>query len=80
MEYEWVFPEGTVDENMNPLSTSDKENPGKMKFLNVGSQKVVLKVRLGGRALQEGVIKIPVGYTEEVKTLYYAVKKVIYMH
>ena len=46
-----------------------------MKFLNVGSQKVVLKVRLGGRALQEGVIKIPVGYTEEVKTLYYAVKK-----
>jgi len=75
VEYEWVFPEGTVDENMNPLSTSDKENLGKMKFLNVGSQKVVLKVRLGGRALQEGVIKIPVGYTEEVKTLYYAVKK-----
>ena len=51
-----------------------------MKFLNVGSQKVVLKVRLGGRALQEGVIKIPVGYTEEVKTLYYAVKKGNYMH
>ena len=75
VEYEWVFPEGTVDENMNPVITSSQENPGKLKFLNVGSQKLVLKVKLGGRVLQEGVVKIPVGYSEEVKTIYYAVKK-----
>lgn len=75
IEYQWVFPQGTVDENMNPITTSDKENPGKLKFLNVGSQKIVLKTKLGGRSLQEGVIKVPVGYTENVKTIYYAVKK-----
>lgn len=75
VEYEWVFPEGTVDEDMNPLTISDQENPGKFKFLNVGSQKVVLKVKLGGRSLQEGVIKVPVGYSEDVKTIYYAIKK-----
>ena len=75
VEYQWIFPEGTVDENSTPVNTSNKENPGKLKFLNVGSQKIVLKTKLGGRTLQEGVIKVPVGYTEEVKTLYYAVKK-----
>lgn len=75
VDYEWVFPEGTVDENMNPIVTSNKETPGKLKFLNVGSQRLVLNVKLGGRALQEGIVKIPVGYSEQVKTLYYAVKK-----
>lgn len=75
VEYEWIFPEGTVDENMNPVLTSNKENPGKLKFLNVGSQKITLMTKLGGRILQEGIIKVPVGYTEDVKTIYYAVKK-----
>ena len=75
VEYQWIFPEGTVDENLVPVTTSNAENPGKLKFLNVGSQKIILKTKLGGRTLQEGVIKVPVGYMEDVKTIYYAVKK-----
>lgn len=74
LEYEWVFPEGTLDEDKNVITSSTEENPGKVKFLNVGSQAVVLHVKLGGRALQETVVKVPVGYTEKVKTIYYAVK------
>lgn len=75
VEYQWIFPEGTVDDNLVPVTTSNAENPGKLKFLNVGSQKIILKTKLGGRTLQEGVIKVPVGYMEDVKTIYYAVKK-----
>ena len=75
VEYQWIFPEGTVDENLVPVTTSNAENPGKLKVLNVGSQKIILKTKLGGRTLQEGVIKVPVGYMEDVKTIYYAVKK-----
>lgn len=75
VEYQWIFPEGTVDENLVPVTTSNAENPGKLKFLNVGSQKIILKTKLGGRTLQEGTIKVPVGYMEDVKTIYYAVKK-----
>ena len=75
VEYQWIFPEGTVDENLVPVTTSNAETPGKLKFLNVGSQKIILKTKLGGRTLQEGVIKVPVGYMEDVKTIYYAVKK-----
>lgn len=72
--YEWIFPDGTLDVNKSPISNSSNETPGTLYFNNVGSQRVVLKTTLGGRALQEGVIDIQVGYDRPVKTLYYAVK------
>jgi len=75
VEYEWTFPEGTLNENNEPVSKSTEENPGSLKFSNVGSQRIILKTKLGGRSLQDGVIDVPVGYNSEVKTLYYAVKK-----
>jgi len=28
VEYQWIFPEGTVDENLVPVTTSNAENPG----------------------------------------------------
>ena len=74
VDYEWIFPEGTTDENGNKMNIFTGENPGKMKFGHVGSQTVRLQVKLGGRLLEEGRINIPVAYNEEVATLYYAAK------
>ncbi len=73
-EYLWIFPDGTMDEAGNIVSTSTEKDPGKLKFSNVGSQTVRLQVKLGGRPLEEGRVNVQVGYNEEVPTLYYAVK------
>jgi len=74
IEYKWIFPEGTVNEAGSSISSSAQANPGKIKFLNVGSQKVRLQTKLGGRALEEGAVNVQVAYNSAVKTLYYAVK------
>lgn len=74
VEYSWVFPEGTTDENNNLMTSSTLENPGKLKFGHVGSQTVRLQVKLGGRMLEEGKVNVPVAYNKEVPTLYYATK------
>lgn len=73
-EYNWIFPEGTTDENGNPLITSNVQDPGKLKFSHVGSQTVRLQVKLDGRTLEEGKVNVQVAYNKEVPTLYYAVK------
>ena len=73
-EYTWVFPQGAIDEAGNPKLTFSGKDPGKIKFSNVGSQKVLLQVKLGGRILEDGVLNVPVAYNQAVPTLYYAVK------
>ncbi|MFZ4581658.1 MAG: PKD domain-containing protein [Paludibacter sp.] len=73
-EYNWTFPQGTLDENGNVKETFVGKDPGKLKFTNVGSQKVRLQVKLGGRILEDGVLNVPVAYNQAVPTLYYAVK------
>ncbi len=72
--YTWIFPDGTLDANKNPITTSNLENPGTLYFNNVGSQRVILRTTLGGRLLEQGVINVQVGYNQPTKTLYYAVK------
>lgn len=72
--YTWTFPEGTTDEEGSEVTTVVAENPGKVKFANVGSQTVRLNVALGGRPLQEVKLNVQVAYNKEVPTLYYAVK------
>ncbi|MFR9166117.1 MAG: PKD domain-containing protein [Dysgonomonas sp.] len=72
--YEWIFPEGTLDENGNPISSSLEKDPGVLKFKNVGSQTITLKTKLGTRVLPNREVNIQVGYDTPVKTLYYAVK------
>ncbi len=74
-EYEWVFPEGTLDESGTPITTSALKDPGKVQFSHVGSQGVKLRVKLGGRQLEDGLLNVPVAFSEEVPTLYYAVKE-----
>lgn len=74
VEYKWIFPEGTKDEYGNDISIFEEENPGKIIFSNVGSQKVRLQVKLGGRELDETSLNVPVGYNSPVPTLYYAAK------
>ena len=73
-EYFWTFPEGTMDENGAAKESFTGKDPGSVKFGNVGSQKVKLEVKLGGRVLEEGVLNVPVAYNAAVPTLYYAVK------
>lgn len=74
-EYTWVFPEGTtLVDHPEVESTYKGENPGPMKFKNVGSQKVTLKTTLGGRELQDATFNVQVGTPVPAKTIYYAAK------
>lgn len=70
--YEWIFPEGTMNEAGDVVTGSTDELPGKLKFSNVGSQTVRLRVKLDGRELEEARINVQVAYNKEVPTLYYA--------
>lgn len=74
-EYTWYFPEGSLDKTGNTVTTFSGKDPGEIRFSNVGSQTIVLEVKLGGRLLEEGIIKVPVAYNKPVPTLYYAVSK-----
>ena len=73
-EYTWIFPEGTLDADGNPLERFEGVDPGEVKFSHVGSQRVRLQVKLGGRLLEEGRKNVQVAYSKEVPTIYYAVK------
>lgn len=74
IQYKWTFPEGTYDENGILITESTKEDPGALSFNNVGSQQIRLQTTLGERKLEEVAINVNIGYSEAVKTLYYAVK------
>lgn len=74
VEYTWTFPQGTMDRNGHEVLEFKGENPGALTFKNIGSQKIVLKTKLGGRSLEEGVLNVPVAYNKPAKTLYYAIK------
>ena len=73
LEYEWIFPDNTKDAADAPMIGCTDRLPAPLKFGNVGSQAVRLRVKMGGRELEEGVINVQVGYTDSVPTLYYAV-------
>lgn len=74
-EFEWTFPVGTVNENGDSVITSTDKSPAKVKFKDIiGSQRVTLKTKLGGRTLQESVFNVQVAYNKEVKTVYFAAK------
>ncbi|MHB9141148.1 MAG: PKD domain-containing protein [Paludibacter sp.] len=73
-EYTWTFPAGTLDESGVVKESFIGKDPGSIKFSNVGSQTVRLKVKLGGRLLEESNLNVQVAYNSAVPTLYYAIK------
>ena len=74
LEYEWIFPQNTKDADGMMLTGCTDRLPAPIKFGNVGSQTVRLRVKMDGRELEEGSVNVQVGYKEEVPTLYYAVQ------
>lgn len=73
-DFTWVLPDGTIDSQGNAITEYHGDNPGQLKFKNIGSQKIVLKTKLGSRSLEEGSVNVQVGSSTPAKTLYYAVK------
>ncbi|MEG2598303.1 MAG: PKD domain-containing protein [Muribaculaceae bacterium] len=86
-KYIWTFPDGTTKEDGTPITEfigyshedGTKDNPGKLKFKNIGSQKIELKTifdidREGGenRQLEDSYINVQVGYNKPCPTIYYA--------
>lgn len=86
VKYTWVFPEGTIDADGNEISTFEGmahadgtvDYPGKLRFKNIGSQRIVLQATFdtaeGGesRRLEDSYVNVQVGADKEYKTLYYA--------
>jgi len=73
-EYTWTFPAGTLNESGAAKESFIGKDPGRVKFSNVGSQTVRLKVKLGERLLEESNLNVQVAYNSAVPTLYFAVK------
>ncbi|MCU6769736.1 PKD domain-containing protein [Barnesiella propionica] len=74
-EYTWVLPEGTTLLD-KPIEGNIYvgDNPGRMTFKNIGSQKVTLQTVLGGKKLQDATVNVQVGTPTPAKTIYYAAK------
>ncbi len=85
-KYTWTFPEGTTNENGESMTTwvgySDENGnidyPGKLKFKNIGSQKIEIQTIFdfggaGERRLEDSYANVQVGCSYPCKTVYYAV-------
>lgn len=84
VRYEWTFPDGTFGEDGEPLTTftgyndaeGNIEYPGKVKFANIGSQRVEIRTYFDtegeNRRLEDAYLNVQVGVTEPAPTLYYA--------
>lgn len=76
--FEWTFPADTKSEAGEDYSTfvgkDINDLPAPVKFSHVGSQPVLLNVKLGDEYLEPTNLNVQVAYNEEVPTLYYAVQ------
>lgn len=85
VKYEWSFPEGTMNEAGEELTSftgyadenGNVDYPGKLKFRNIGSQKISIKTTFDldgeNRTLEDSYVNVQVGSPVAGKTLYYAV-------
>ena len=83
-KYVWTFPEGTRDAQGNLISTFEgyshadgtTDNPGKLTFSNIGSQKITLQtwfdINGENRRLEDSYVNVQVGSSIPAPTLYYA--------
>lgn len=84
-KYVWKFPEGTTLEDGTVInefigyshSDGTVDNPGKLKFKNIGSQKIELQtwfdINGENRRLEDSYVNVQVGSSIPCPTLYYAV-------
>ncbi len=84
-KYVWKFPEGTALEDGTVIneftgyshSDGTVDNPGKLKFKNIGSQKIELQtwfdINGENRRLEDSYVNVQVGSSIPCPTLYYAV-------
>ncbi len=83
-KYLWTFPEGTRDAQGNLIATFEGyshddgsiDNPGKLTFSNIGSQKITLQTWFDidgeNRRLEDSYVNVQVGSSIPAPTLYYA--------
>ena len=83
-KYVWTFPEGTHDAEGNVITTFEGyshedgtiDNPGKLTFSNIGSQKITLQtwfdINGENRRLDDSYVNVQVGSSVPAPTLYYA--------
>ena len=83
-KYVWKFPEGTMKADGTEITEFEGyshedgtiDNPGELKFRNVGSQRIELQtwfdVNGENRRLDNSYVNVQVGYDKEVPTIYYA--------
>ena len=83
-KYVWTFPDGTRDSQGNMISTFEGyshedgtiDNPGKLTFSNIGSQKITLQtwfdINGENRRLEDSYVNVQVGSSIPAPTLYYA--------
>lgn len=84
VKYVWTFPEGTTNEAGDEMTefvgyadeNGNVEYPGKLKFRNIGSQRITLQTWFDtegeNRQLEDSYVNVQVGANHECKTLYYA--------
>lgn len=84
VRYDWIFPEGTMTEDGQGITTftgyadenGNVEYPGKLKFRNIGSQRITIRTTFDidgeNRRLEDSYVNVQVGADKEYKTLYYA--------
>jgi len=82
--YVWTFPKGTRTADGNLISTFEGyshadgtiDNPGKLTFSNIGSQKIELQtwfdINGENRRLEDSYVNVQVGSSIPAPTLYYA--------
>lgn len=76
--FTWTFPNDTKNEKGETYLSFKSEDvndlPDSVQFSHVGSQQVLLDVKLGDDNLEPTYLNVQVGYDKEVPTLYYAVQ------
>ena len=76
--FSWKFPKDTKSAEDAEYDTFIGQGvddlPAPVKFSHVGSQEVVLNVKLGDEELETTTLNVQVGYNQPVPTLYYAVQ------
>src|SRR5690606_34295681 len=73
VEYNWKFPEGTIEEGIDKNEKSTLESLYVIYGI-VGSQNVSLTITIDGKELTPVNVNVKVNYNMPAKTLYYAVK------